>query len=754
MGHNMCKYAQIVIEFATAKQIDRFFTYKIDDALKDKVVVGCRVKVPFGKGSKYQIGYVIHILDEVPDEGYKIKSILDVVDEEAILSEEQLDIARFINQYYGASFAASIGAILPPGLTEKPLKYEKSFSDYIEPNQTKENIEQYIYQNSHKKTFVKQKQILEYIQLNGKATVEELNNWVSSCSSSINTLIKNGLLKKQRYYDEVMTDSICHDRFKQLNEEQKTAYQQISHYITHDEYQTILLQGVTGSGKTEIFLYAIKDVLEKGGCAIVLVPEIALTKQTVDRFKERFGNRVALTHSRMTPKERQNLYMKARAGEISIIIGPRSAVFAPLKNLKLIVVDEEHETTYKSETTPKYNAVQVAKMRMQKAKGIVVLASATPSLETYYEATTGEIELATLRHRVGNAVLPRIEVVDMRIELQQGNNSPISRALYLSIKTTLEQGNQVMLLLNRRGHSTFINCRSCGFVVKCKHCDIAMTYHMRSRSLECHYCGSKQIIPEICPSCGSKHIRFFGNGTEKIEEYLTNHFAGYGVGRMDFETTSGKDGHSKILEAFNNREINVLVGTQMIAKGHDFPNVTLVGILAADMSLYMEDFRSDERTFQLLTQTLGRAGRGDKRGNVIIQTYNPEHRVIERVKHFQMEQFYEEELASRQVMAYPPFSHLFSLLISGKDEREVIQKAHMLTAYYQYYNKKNMFRIIGPVPAVVSKVADEYRWKIIIMGEEREKVLIYGKFCLEKFAKRESTDQIRIGWDIDPRTMV
>lgn len=754
MGHNMCKYAQVVIEFATAKQIDRFFTYKIDDALKDKVVVGCRVKVPFGKGNKYQIGYVVHLLEAVLDEGYKIKSILDTVDEGPILSEEQLDVARFITEYYGSSFAASIGAILPPGLTEKPLKYEKSFSDYIETNQDRESIGHYIFQNSHKKTFAKQKQILECILLNGKATLDELSDCIGSCSSSVNTLIKNGLLKKQRYYDEIIADTISHEKFKQLNEEQQIAYDQMLAYIKNDEYQTILLQGVTGSGKTEIFLYTIKDVLEKGGAAIVLVPEIALTRQTVNRFKERFGNAVALTHSRMTPKERQNLYMKARAGDISIIIGPRSAVFAPLKNLKLIVVDEEHETTYKSETTPKYNAVQVAKMRMQRTGGIVILASATPSLETYYEATKGEIKLATLKNRVGNAVLPSIEVVDMRIELQQGNNSPISRVLYVAIKTTLEQGNQVMLLLNRRGHSTFINCRNCGFVVKCKHCDIAMTYHMRSKSLECHYCGSKQVIPEICPSCGSKHIRFFGNGTEKIEEYLTNHFLDYGVGRMDFETTSGKDGHSKILEAFNNREINVLVGTQMISKGHDFPNVTLVGILAADMSLYMEDFRSDERTFQLLTQTLGRAGRGDKRGNVVIQTYNPEHRVIERVKYFESEQFYEEELASRQLMGYPPFSHLFSLLISGRDEQEVIQKAHMLSAYYQYYNKKKMFKIIGPVPAVISKVADEYRWKIIIMGEEREKVLIYGKFCLEKFIKRELTDRIRISWDIDPRTMI
>lgn len=750
----MCKYAQVVIEFATAEEIDRLFTYKIENDLIQSVVPGCRVKVPFGRGKKYQIGYVINVLDEVVLAGYQIKPIIGLIDEHPILSEEQLRVAKFIAEYYGTSYAASISAILPPGLSEKPISYEKSFLDYIEPAQDKVNIEHYIFQNSHKKTFLKQKQILEYIVLNNKARVEELGEAIGPCASSITTLIKNGWLKKERYYMDVLPDPIQYKEFKMLNEEQQSAYNKMKASILDNKYQTVLLKGVTGSGKTEIFLYAIKDVIEQGGSAIVLVPEIALTRQTVERFKSRFGNRVALTHSRMTPKERQVLYTKAQQGEISIIIGPRSAIFAPLQNLKLVVVDEEHESTYKSETTPKYNAIEVAKMRMKENNGQVILSSATPSLETYQQALTGEIELATLEKRVGNAVFPSVEVVDMRVELREGNNTVISRALYQAIKTTLEEGNQVMLLLNRRGHSTFINCRSCGHVVKCKHCDVTLTYHMRSRSLECHYCGSKQPVPETCPSCGSKHIRFFGNGTEKIEEYLMQHFSGYGVGRMDFETTSGKEGHSKILEAFNDRKINVLVGTQMISKGHDFPNVTLVGVVAADMSLYMDDFRSDERTFQLLTQTLGRAGRGDKRGSVIIQTYNPEHRVLERVKYFQTDLFYQEELSIRKSMGYPPFSHLFNLLISGKNENEVIQKAHLLNAYYVHYNKKQLFRIIGPMPAVISKVADEYRFKMVIMGEEREKVLIYGKYCLDKFLKRETTDHVRISWDIDPRNMI
>ncbi|MGL4737325.1 MAG: replication restart helicase PriA, partial [Cellulosilyticaceae bacterium] len=499
---------------------------------------------------------------------------------------------------------------------------------------------------------------------------------------------------------------------------------------------------------------AIKDVLERGGSAIVLVPEIALTKQTLDRFKERFGNRVALTHSRMTPKERQQLYMMAKEGKVQVVIGPRSAVFMPLPNLQLIVVDEEHEQTYKSETMPKYHAVEVAKYRMAQVHGVVLLASATPSMESYYQASVGEIALLKLTQRIGRATMPEVTLVDMREELRLGNNAVISRKLYEEITLTLEEGGQVMLLLNRRGHSTFINCRNCGYVVKCNHCDIAMTYHLYSKSLECHYCGYKAPIPETCPSCGSTHIRFFGNGTEKVEEYLQTHFGAYGVARMDMDTTSGKHGHERVLEAFRRGETNVLVGTQMIAKGHDFPNVTLVGIIAADQSLFMEDFRSEERTFQLLTQTLGRAGRGERAGKVVIQTYNPEHVVLQRVQRFEQDVFYQEELLHRQNMNYPPYTHVFSVVLSGKDERLVAEKIHLLSQYFHYYNRKKLFRQIGPTTAIISKVADDYRWKFLIIGESRETLLMYGQYCLGKFMAREKIDQVRIGWDIDPLTML
>lgn len=750
----MPKYAQVIINFATVSEIDRLFTYKVEDDLIHSVQIGCRVKVPFGRGSNYQIGYVIQIDDLKPESNYAIKSIQGIVDKEPLLSEEQLGIAQFLTKHYGTTFAAAIDVILPPGVTHKPFDYTPPINEYIELNLSYEALEQYIEQNTHKKPFKDREKVLRYLLLNTREKQSVLLEKLQITVSPITTLLKNNLIKKVQYVHTIAQDNIEESLFKTLNIEQSIAKDKIVNAIDNRFYRGFLLEGVTGSGKTEVFLHAIRHVLKQGGQAIVLVPEIALTPQTLGRFKERFGNQVGLTHSRMTPKERQTLYMQAKKGIINVMIGPRSAVFTPFENLKLIVVDEEHESTYKSEVTPKYSAIEVAKMRMQKNDGVIILASATPSIESYYLAELGEYEKLPLKNRIGKAILPDIEMVDMRLELKEGNNMPISKKLYSAVQDTLEQNDQVMLLLNRRGHSTFINCRSCGFVVKCEHCDIAMTYHSSSRLLECHYCGAKKPIPEVCPSCGSKYIRFFGSGTEKIEEYLKMHFGQYGVGRMDFDTTSGKEGHAKILEAFRNREINILVGTQMIAKGHDFPNVTLVGVIAADMSLYMQDFRCDERTFQLLTQVVGRAGRGEKKGKVIIQSYNPEHPVLEMIKYHKQQEFYENELETRKMMQYPPYTHIFTVLITGKDERLVIEKAHLLMQYYLYYNKKKLFRVIGPVSAVISKVADEYRWRILIIGVPRDILLMYGKYCINQFHKKEDAQNIKIQWDIDPMTML
>ena len=721
-------YAQVIINFAKTQEINRLFTYSVPYTLLPKVQIGSRVKVPFGQGNHTQIGYVIHLSSNPPEEHYRIKPIVSLFDEIPVFNEEQIEIAKFLVNYYGCSFAMALEVMLPPGMSKKPYSSFEEAETYITLNIKPEVLKSYIASKAHMKSFNKQRAILMLFLIQASISLEDLKKSNEVSPSSLSTLIKNGILRKEEKLIGFRKDPIHYEYFKKLNLEQTYAKDQLLAAIGANRYEGVLLQGITGSGKTEVFLYAICKVLEEGGSAIVLVPEIALTRQTLMRFKERFGNVVALTHSRMNQTERLRLYEQVRKGQIKVVIGPRSAVFMPMQNLKLIVVDEEHETTYKSETTPKYHAIDVARMRMIRNRGVLILASATPSLESYYEMKRDRLKLIELTQRVGNATLPEIEIVDMRKELKNGNMQIMSHTLHEAIERTVRAGNQVMLLLNRRGHSTFVNCRSCGFVVKCKHCDIAMTYHRQSSSLECHYCGLKEPIPSMCPACGSKHIRFFGSGTEKVEEYLNKHFKPYGIGRMDFDTTTGKEGHNKVLEAFQNHEFNILVGTQMIAKGHDFKDVTLVGIIAADQALYIQDFRSEERTYQLITQALGRAGRGDKKGEVVIQTYNPEHFVLEKIKFRQQQAFYEEELKIRKMLGYPPYTHLFSLTVLGRNEKEVIQMVHTLKYYYEYYNKKGLFRIVGPSAAAISRIADEYRWQLILVGEDREKLLLYGKY--------------------------
>lgn len=746
-------YAQVIINFAKTQEINRLFTYSVPYTLLPKVQIGSRVKVPFGQGNHTQIGYVIHLSSNPPEEHYRIKPIVSLFDEIPVFNEEQIEIAKFLVNYYGCSFAMALEVMLPPGMSKKPYSSFEEAETYITLNIKPEVLKSYIASKAHMKSFNKQRAILMLFLIQASISLEDLKKSNEVSPSSLSTLIKNGILRKEEKLIGFRKDPIHYEYFKKLNLEQTYAKDQLLAAIGANRYEGVLLQGITGSGKTEVFLYAICKVLEEGGSAIVLVPEIALTRQTLMRFKERFGNVVALTHSRMNQTERLRLYEQVRKGQIKVVIGPRSAVFMPMQNLKLIVVDEEHETTYKSETTPKYHAIDVARMRMIRNRGVLILASATPSLESYYEMKRDRLKLIELTQRVGNATLPEIEIVDMRKELKNGNMQIMSHTLHEAIERTVRAGNRVMLLLNRRGHSTFVNCRSCGFVVKCKHCDIAMTYHRQSSSLECHYCGLKEPIPSMCPACGSKHIRFFGSGTEKVEEYLNKHFKPYGIGRMDFDTTTGKEGHNKVLEAFQNHEFNILVGTQMIAKGHDFKDVTLVGIIAADQALYIQDFRSEERTYQLITQALGRAGRGDKKGEVVIQTYNPEHFVLEKIKFRQQQAFYEEELKIRKMLGYPPYTHLFSLTVLGRNEKEVIQMVHTLKYYYEYYNKKGLFRIVGPSAAAISRIADEYRWQLILVGEDREKLLLYGKYCLNKFINRENTGTIKINWDIDPISM-
>ncbi|MDR1663412.1 MAG: primosomal protein N' [Clostridiales bacterium] len=511
-----------------------------------------------------------------------------------------------------------------------------------------------------------------------------------------------------------------------------------------------LLHGVTGSGKTEVYLHIIAETLKLGKQAIVLVPEIALTPQTVALFTERFGEAVAVTHSRLSGGERFRLWKRALDGEVSVMIGPRSAVFTPFKQLGAIIIDEEHEHTYQSENTPKYDAREVARRRAAVCGAVTVMGSATPSLESYYRAAEERrYTLLKLTERV-NRMFPSVEVTDMRRELAEGNVSLFGRPCMAALAETFAEGRHALLFLNRRGHSSFVSCRWCGHVLKCVNCDVNYTWHSAGEKLLCHYCGREVALPSECPACGSEYLKNFGLGTQKVEEEMSLHFPGIKCLRMDFDSTKGKDGHGKILESFRRGEAQVLIGTQMIAKGLDFPNVVLVCVLAADMSLFSGDFRAGEYTFQLLTQVSGRAGRAGYSGRVFLQTYNPEHYAIELARKSNYEAFYKREIALRKSMRYPPFTHIFEVLFTGPDERAVITALHKLRAVMGYCNKKGFFETLGPAPAFVSKIKSQYRWKILVKGADGELLKKFVLYCIRKLKDNDPLAGVSANLTLDP----
>ena len=517
--------------------------------------------------------------------------------------------------------------------------------------------------------------------------------------------------------------------------------------------QTVLIHGVTGSGKTEVYMQTIAKVLEMGKQAIVLVPEIALTPQTVAAFTKRFGDMAAVTHSRMTAKERLNQWHRARIGEVRLMIGPRSAVFTPFDNLGIIIIDEEHEHSYRSENTPKFDARQVAEERCRLSSSLLVMGSATPSLESYHRAETGQISLLNMSQRV-NGMFPKVNIIDMRKELAAGNASIFGREFQDEMASTLEQKQQVILFLNRRGHSSFMSCRRCGYVMGCDNCRVNLTYHAADERLLCHYCGRATAIPKICPSCESPFMRYFGVGTQKIEEEVTRLFPKATALRMDMDTTKSKNGHAKILNAFKKGEAQILIGTQMIAKGLDFPNVTLVGIVAADLSLFSGDFRAAEHTFQLLTQVSGRAGRAEQLGRVYIQTYNPENYSIAMAKDADYKTFYSQEITIRRTMEYPPFAHVFMIMFTGPDEKALIMALHKLLAIMRYCNKKGLFEMIGPAPAFVSRLKKQFRWRILVKcskTDNPEEILKqFVLYCLSKLKENDPLKGMTINITLDP----
>ena len=584
-----------------------------------------------------------------------------------------------------------------------------------------------------------QKKIMEYLSDGKQVTANELKQKLLLTDSPIRTLLKKGALQQIKKIEkrQVVQKNVLPTEAFLPTEEQQKALDKLIQLLEQKEKKPVLLHGITGSGKTEIYMQMIEKVLQKGQQAIVLVPEISLTPQMVERFLSRFGEKVSVTHSRLNYGERYDQWKMAKEKEISIMIGPRSALFMPFENLGMIIIDEEHEGSYHSDTTPKYDAREVAEEISRMTNCLLLLGSATPDLVTYHKAMTGQYHLLTLQKRTKGSHLPHVSIIDMRRELEEGNRSVFSRQLLEAMKQNIEQKRQTILFLNRRGYATFVSCRQCGFVVKCDQCDVAYTYHDAEKELVCHYCGKRIKSPSVCPVCGSKYIKYFGTGTQKIEQEVKKIFPEARVLRMDLDTTTSKNSHQKILEQFGKGKADIVIGTQMIAKGHDFPNVTVVGILAADLSLHMASYRASEISFQLITQVAGRAGRDELPGEVFIQTYSPEHYSILLAAKQDYNAFYKQEMQIRQLMQYPPFAHIFTVVFSGKNEKEVIESAGYLASIMLYYNRKKQFEVLGPTPAALSKFRQEYRWRILVKCQEEERLQKFVLYCCEKWYEKK-----------------
>ena len=731
-------YAEIILN-SEAIEIDRPFTYKVPLDMEEKVKVGQIVKVPFGVRSKPVEGFILDLkAEEEMKVSFKMKSILSVENEEPVITEDDLKLINFLREEYLCKYIDAIRLLIPVGILKGAKSKSRNVIVFINDNLEKiKNKDGYI-------------EIIDFIKRNtGKYTKTELSKEHGFSIYKLNKLMEHGLIKSE---EEIVFRYNTREYNKYVQKNLTLEQSMAIKAIEESEENLILLKGVTGSGKTEVYMRIVEKTLKEGKSAIVLVPEIALTPQMIERFKGRFGSNVALFHSKLSDGERFDEWYRVKEGKASLIIGARSAIFLPAKNLGLIIIDEEHENTYKSDQNPKYQTKEVAEY-IAKLKGCkVILGSATPTIESYYRAISGEMKLVELNHRVDNKPMPKMMLVDMREELRSGNKSLFSRRLYASMKEKLEKGEQIILFLNRRGFSTFVSCRSCGYVFHCEDCDISMTYH-KNGFLVCHYCGKTKKQPNLCPKCGSKYVKFFGAGTERVEEEVRRYFKNARILRMDVDTTRAKDSHEKIYNAFKAREADILIGTQMVSKGLDFPNVTLVGILAADMSLNLPDYRAAERSFQIITQVAGRAGRGDKEGEVIVQTYTPEHYSLQYAKKYDYENFYEKEFTIRAMMGYPPFGRILLINGSGKNEDEL--RKQMIYLGEKVKEKAEEFgglEVLGPTPCIIYRIKENYRWQIIIKGEFSSKFSKSIKDILYDKANNVYND-IRVSMDINPNSL-
>lgn len=820
-------FAEIYIN-QKSNHTDRAFTYQISDALVERIHIGSRVMVPFGRGNHLMEGYVVQLKSHTDIDQVYIKTVQAVIEEEYALNQELISLAQWMKNQYLCRFADAVQCILPTGsalkkeriyrlgshlnlstvmenvtegqktilrllhqqgsmsesqlkssvegavkelnklLKKKVIRVEDLFKKDV--NTIKEKMIQLTKNKSYEevlnsitKTAVKQKLVLEYLLQSGPTPWSVLKETVGGSTAILKVLEEKGLIdiieieKRRNPYKNL---KVAPSQPYKLTKEQEQAMKTIVPFLNHQQHKVFLLHGITGSGKTEIYLQLIEMLVKQNRDTILLVPEISLTTQMIERFHARFGDQIAVLHSRLSLGERFDEWKRIYNGEVKIAIGARSAVFAPFRNLGMIIIDEEHEHSYKSDHNPKYHAVEVAEVRCRENNALLILGSATPSVESYNKSVTGEYELIQMVSRYNFNPLPRVSVIDMREELQRGNKSIFSEMLYNEIKENLKRKEQTILFLNRRGYSTFISCRKCGFVVKCPQCEIALTYHKNIHHLTCHYCGQIQKPPTTCMNCGSKYIKYFGIGTEQVEKVAKDYFPSAVVARLDLDTTSRKGSMEKILKDYSAGYIDLLIGTQMIAKGLDFPNVTLVGIIAADTSLNLPDFRASEKTFQLITQVSGRAGRGERPGRVVVQTYEPNHFAIQHATGNDYLSFYEQEIRLRREFFYPPFSSLINIIFSGDNEGEVIRASQEYTASLKSYLHKEGIdpnqTVYGPAPAHLAKIRKNFRWQLIIKSKSVDQSRLTGIINSIRLENKiqDMMRSVTVSIDINPYSML
>lgn len=739
----MSVYAGIIVDISSDK-LDREFEYLVPQELEPQVHPGTMVHIPFGR--RKITGYVVRLTDQPEYPVSKIKSIDAVCGDRVTIESQLIALAWWMRSCYGSTMNQALKTVLPVSKKTKPVE-NKTLVLELDEKQAKEALAEM--ERKHQSARARlMRALMQRPGLDYSSVIHSLK----ISASVVRALEEKGILRieEQKIYRNPVAHMDQKEEHRILDDQQKAVVEAI---VREEEQppEAWLIKGVTGSGKTEVYMELIAHTLREGRQAIVLIPEIALTYQTVRRFYERFGDRVSIMNSRLSAGERYDQYLRAKNGDIDIMIGPRSALFAPFSNLGMIIIDEEHESSYKSETAPRYHARETAIRRAQMCGAKVVLGSATPSVESYFRAKQGRYRLLIMDHRVEEKPLPVCEIVDLRKELVSGNRSILSRTLQKKMEDCLRRGEQIMLFLNRRGMSSFVSCRACGHVIRCPHCDVSLSRHNNGRMI-CHYCGYSEPEPKRCPSCGSGYIAGFKAGTQKIQEIVQKRFPKARLLRMDYDTTRSKDSYERILREFSDHQADILIGTQMIVKGHDFPLVTLVGVLAADLSLHISDYRASERTFQLLAQAVGRAGRGQRPGQAVIQTYSPDNYAVQTAAEQNYEAFFEKEIAYRKLLRYPPVIHMLLIgLLSGDSDR-LEKAAKEVFGRLSRLQQKNRYalQMIGPSDALIGKVNDVYR-KVIYIKAKTYGELVAMKDGLDLWIRKDDPDPaVSIQYNFDP----